>query len=230
MKCIVPLAGPDLWTQQYGLRPLVNVNGTPLIEAALRPRAWAAAMKPSDYIFVIRETTGYADLADYLRKTWPGSRSVTLSDVTGGALFSCLAAMALVPPDETVIIDLADIFFCEGPDDPEVLMTKEGYGAVVPVFVSNEACYSYLKIEDGFVTEAREKIVISANASAGVYMFRNSEVFLQAATHSIAHRSELAHKNKLFICPMINGVIAGGLKVIAPDVSDCQPVGKMFHL
>nr|AGU12316.1 hypothetical protein [uncultured organism] len=229
MKCIIPLAGPDLWTEKHGLRPLVDVNGTPLLEAALRPRAWAGRLAPDDHIFVLRETTGHADLVAFLRDGWPGCRIVTLSHLSGGALFSCLAAMALVAADEALIIDLADVLFADGPADPSALFAEAACGAIVPVFPSDEPCYSYLKMRDGQVSEAREKQVISDNASAGVYMFRSVEIFLRAAAHSIAHRDDLAHKGSLFICPMINGVIADGHTVIAPGISDCRPVGKIFH-
>ncbi|MCD7110975.1 hypothetical protein LRX75_18230 [Rhizobium sp. DKSPLA3] len=229
MKCIVPLAGPDLWSERHGLRPLVNHEGTPLIEAALRPRAWASLLAPSDYVFVVRETTAHLDLVAFLKDAWPGCRIVTLSHLSAGALFSCLAATALVPADEPLIVDLADVLFHEGPADPAALFAQGAYGAIVPVFASSEPCYSYLTISDGLVTGAREKQVISGHASAGVYMFRNIEIFLGASAHSIAHRDELAHKGSLFICPMINGVIADGHSVIAPHIRDCRPAGKIFH-
>lgn len=229
MKCIVPLAGPDLWTDKHGLRPLFDLDGTPLIAAALKARAWAGKLAPEDYVFVLREVARLSELVDYLRATWPGCRIVTLSNLTGGALFSVLAAMALVKPDEPVIVDLADILFSSGPSDPEALFAGEGHGAIVPVFTSSEDCYSYLTIFDDLVTEAREKQVISDNASAGVYMFRDIKVFLRAAAHNIDHRETMSFRNILFICPMVNGVIAGGDTVVAPYVEDCRPVGKIFH-
>jgi hypothetical protein len=99
----------------------------------------------------------------------------------------------------------------------------------VPVFTADEGCYSYLRIEGGRVIEAREKLVISDNASAGVYMFRDVQTFLRAASHSIDHRDTLSWKGALFICPMVNGVIAAGQEVLAPHVPNCVPVGKMFH-
>lgn len=229
MKCIVPLAGPDVWSDRYGLRPLFKVDGQPLIDLALRSRAWNAMLAGKDYIFVLRETDGVEQLGSHLSASFPGCRFVTLSQLSGGALFSVLAAMALVEPAEPLIIDLADILFSHGPADPAALFAQEGLGAAVPVFLSGESCYSYLRIESGLAVEAREKQVISDHASAGVYMFRNVEVFLEAASHSIRHRDMLAYRNSLFICPMVNGVVAAGLKVVAPAVSDCRPVGKLFH-
>ena len=32
-----------------------------------------------------------------------------------------------------------------------------------------------------------------------------------------------------FVCPMVNGVVASGLRVAAPAVADANPVSKMFH-
>lgn len=229
MKCVVPLAGPDLWTERYGLRPLVEVYGKPLIEAALRSRAWAERLAGEDYIFVLRDVPQRSVFMEYLRSTWPGCRLVTLSDVTGGALYSCLAATAFLPPDEAVVVDLADILFAGGPEDPADLFARTGHGAVVPTFPSDEPCYSYLNVVEGLVVEAREKQVISDNASAGVYMFRDMQVFLAAAVHNIAHRQDMGVNGNLFVCPMVNGVLADGHTVTAPRVIDCRPVGKVFH-
>jgi hypothetical protein len=228
LKCIVPLAGPDLQSERYGLRPLMDVDGTPLIDAVLRMRAWARALRPDDYIFVVRQVEALAVLTDHLGRNWPGCRIVTLSHLTGGALYSVMAATALVPPGEALIVDLADILFSAGPADPEAQFAN-GCGAIVPVFTSSEDCYSYLTFEDGRVTGAREKAAISNSASGGVYMFRDVQTFLRAAAHSIDHRDALSWNGALFVCPMVNGVIEAGDKVHAPHIGTCRPVGKLFH-
>ena len=228
MKCIVPLAGPDLKTDQYGLRPLYKVGDQTLIETALKPRAWAGGLSGSDYIFVVREVVGLDALQSFLSQTWPGCKIVTLSHLTQGALFSVLGAVGLCGLDESIIVDLADIVFSEGPAEPTKLF-NQGYEAIVPVFTSDEGCYSYLRSEAGDVVEAREKVVISNDASAGVYMFKNAQTFLRAAAHSMDNHATLSHKNMLFICPMINGVIAQGGRVAIPKVYNIEPVGKAFH-
>lgn len=228
MKCIVPLAGPDLHAETEGFRPLVKVDGIPLLEAALETRAWRSALGPPDYIFVVRQVPALHELTAYLGTTWPGCRIVTLSHPTGGALFSVLAATALVPPGEPLVVDLADMLFTEGPPDPEGAFPL-GFSMVVPVFTSRDTCYSYLTIEQGRVTGAQEKRPVSDTASAGVYIFRNVQTFLRAASHSIDHRETLAWNGALFICPTINGVIAAGHEVQALHIGDCRPIGKAFH-
>jgi hypothetical protein len=228
MKCIVPLAGPDLLTEAYGFRPLMRHDGQTLIERALKPRAWAGRLKASDYIFVVRQVEGLATLTDYLSDTWPGCQIVTLSHLTGGALYSVLAGVSLCAPNEPFIVDLADMLFDEGPSDPETLM-RAGFASVVPVFTSDDPIYSYLRTEAGEVVEACEKVVISDKASAGVYMFDSPQRFLRAAAHSMDHIHTLGHRGLLFICPMINGVIADAGRVSAPHIATISPVGKIFH-
>ncbi len=229
MTCIVPLAGPDLYSSEKGFRPLYALPEGPLLRVALRGRPWAqrGGMEGADYVFVVREAGPIEDLIRFLRTGWPGCRIVRLSDGTGGALFSALAGVAYSGNGGALCLDLADILF----DADETLGHKWGQrvGGITPCFRSQEACYSYLEEEDGRVTRAAEKIVISDKASAGVYFFRDSAIFLGAAAHSIANASTLAYNGVLFVCPAMNGVLAQGLEVESPMVWNERPVGKLFH-
>lgn len=229
MKCIVPLAGPDLEHPEHRFRPWYPYRGERILQHALEGRSWRGKLDGSDFVFVVRHVAGVADLEAWLAATWPGCRIVRLSHATGGALFSAMAGIAAIADtDEPVIIDLADILFDCGNEDLTALIAGD-VGAVVPCFSSDEPCYSYLRMEDGNVVEAAEKRVISDRASAGVYIFRNPATYLSCARHSIEHRQTLAYRNILFVCPAVNGVIAEGGIVLAPMVEDVQPIGKIFH-
>lgn len=226
MKCIVPLAGPDLWTPQFGLRPLFVYDHRFLLDWALETRSWRGLLAASDYIFVIRVCPQMAELIGHLEAQWPGCRIVMLPDLTDGAMLSVMAGVTLVHDGEPIIVDLADIIF----DDPvDLTPLPAGVGMIVPVFQSRSEAFSYLEIENGVVTRAREKVVISSHASAGVYIFASREVFLRSAVHSMLHADELQHRNNYFICPMANGIIADGLSVLALPVANVIPVGKLFH-
>ena len=159
MKCIVPLAGPDLIHPVHGLRPLLDYHGQPLLAAALESRPWRAALQSSDFIFVVRAVEPLEVLTAYLAATWPGSRIIVLSDLTEGAMLTVMAGLALAADDEPLIVDLADILF-EADLSPTALLVGK-VGCVVPCFASSDDCYSYLRSEDGRVVEAAEKRVIS---------------------------------------------------------------------
>lgn len=229
MICVVPMAGPDLIHPEHGFRPLFPVEGRPLIEVALEGRPWrrAGVVKDEDYVFILRDVPEVARLAAFLGERWPGSRVVMVSALTGGALLSALAGVALADPARPLMIDLADILFAC--DHDFSAPWPVGLGAVVPCFTSDESCYSYLREENGRIVEAAEKRVISDKASAGVYVFRDPAVFLAAAAHSLAHRESLTYKGILFVCPAMNGVLAQGLEVAAHPATDVQPIGKLFH-
>ena len=229
MKCIVPLAGGDLVHPKHEFRPWFPVGDQCLLQVAVNQRAWRQKLADSDYIFVVREVPGLERLVNWLLESWPGCGIVRLSNMTAGAMFTAMAGLSLVKNDnEIIIVDLADILFTTGPSDPERAFS-EGVGAIIPCFESSEPCYSYLRKEGSRVVEAAEKRVISNTASAGVYMFKNRSTYLIAAQHSIANAAELTVRGVFFVCPMANGVIAAGQKILAPMVDNVRAVGKIFH-
>ncbi len=228
MKCIVPLAGPDLYSAEWGLRPLhVLPDGRTLLAAALETRSWRSELEGDDYIFVVREVEELQALRSALGAYWPGCKVVTVSHLSGGALLSTLAGVALAAGGAPLCVDLADILFT-GPEDFWTDWDEE-LGAATPCFISNDPAYSYFRLDGTRVVEAAEKRVISDHASAGVYFFRDPSVFLEATAHSLRHRGTLSHKGALFVCPSINGVLAQGLEVAAFLVQEPVPVGKIFH-
>jgi hypothetical protein len=227
MKCLVPLAGPDLLHPRHGFRPLVAHGSQTLIEAALNSRAWRTRLASEDFVFVLRQVEGVEALQAFLKSRWPGSAVVTLSTLTRGAMMSALAGAALVGPNEPLIIDLADMLFTS---DLTLAFDPTGpVGAIAPCFTASDPCYSYLRSLEGRVVEIAEKRVISSDASVGVYGFRDTAVFLRAAAYALDHAPTLTHAGLFFVAPMLNGVLDQGLEVLAPPVHDVEPIGKMFH-
>jgi hypothetical protein len=226
MKCVVPLAGPDILDPEKGFKPLTEISGDTLIHRTLAGRPWAWTLASTDYIFVTRGDLCTTELEDYLRAKWYGCRIVTIPGITDGAMLSALAGILMVPDDVPVIVDLADIIF-DAPNLQTIAFSKK-LGAIIPSFKSQEIIYSYLVIENGKVTKAAEKQVISDNASAGVYIFRDRQSYVAAAAHSIANREEMRFKSTYFVCPMANGLIEAGYYVISPSVENVVSISKDF--
>ncbi|WP_448192914.1 hypothetical protein [Azospirillum sp. sgz301742] len=233
MMCIVPLAGPDVVHPTRGIKALMDVNGLPLVEAALSGRPWwrDGRLRPNGLVFVLRrDIPESVALEAVLRQRFPGAAFAWLGGLSGGALCSALAGTALLArPERPVCIDLVDILYeCGAPttehfSDPNV-------AALVPWFGSEESCYSYVRMDaEGRVLEAAEKRVISRNASAGTYLFRDAATWLDAAAHSMRHHDRLAHKGALFVCPSVTGLIEAGRTVLGVPVSGAHPVSKLFH-
>lgn len=230
MNVVVPLAGPDFVHPTYGLRPLFEVDGKPLIVTALESRPWirSGEVRGQDLVFVVRDLPETAEVLAVLGDRFPAHRVVTLSQLSGGALFSALAGAALVADDRPLCIDLVDILY-DWTDWPGGGLWRQGLGGVAPSFVSSDPAYSYFEMDGDKVLRAAEKVVISNRASAGTYLFRDTGVFLSAAGHSLANRKALSYRDVLFVCPAMNGVLAQGLEVEAPLIAGVRPVGKRFH-
>ncbi|CAO3424183.1 hypothetical protein [Azospirillum doebereinerae] len=234
MMCIVPLAGPDLLHPTLGLKPLMAVDGRPLVETALTGRPWwrQGRLRPDGLVFVLRRDLPVGEtLEAVLRQRFPGAAFVWLGELSGGALLSALAGTALLRrPEEPLCIDLVDLLYESVDPIEERFAADPALAAVVPWFESNEDCYSYLRMDAaGRVTEAVEKRVISSCASAGSYLFRDAATWLEAAAHSIRHRDRLGCRGALFVCPAMTGLIEAGRSVVGMPVDHVRPITKLFH-
>jgi hypothetical protein len=218
---VVPLAGPDFEAADGTVKAEIELDGRPLLRRALESRAWWGD-GPEQLVFVLRDSPRSRRFAHESLAAWyPGAEVVHIGACTGGAALSAAAGVALARDlAAPVVVDLADILF-EGGGEAPGLFADPALGGVGLVFPADAAKYSYLKLaRDGRMIEAREKLVISGHASAGVYLFRNAGVYFGALAHSVANRARLAHKGLLFVCPMLNGVVAQGLDVRAAAVTN----------
>ena len=232
MYCIVPLAGPDFVHPTLGIKPLMPIDGEPLLRKVITSRPWwrSGNLQPSNLIFVLRDIPETVKFIEDLDDWFPGSRKVIISSLTSGALMSALAGVSLIKDfTAPLCIDLVDILY----ETEELILDRfqdDSIGGVVPYFTSDESCYSYFEMNtEGFVTHAVEKQVISSHASAGTYWFRDTATYLNAAAFSLNHISELSVKGILFVCPAMNYIINTGKKVVPIPVDNIQSVSKIFH-
>ena len=230
MIVIVPLAGPDFEGDDGLVKAEREVQGLPLLRRALESRAWwgEAALQ---LIFVLKDTARSRQFARERLQAWyPAADVVYLSAATLGAAFSVAAGLSLIrDPDAPVVVDLCDILFDAELDVRGAFAESSHLGGLAVTFPSDRSKYSYLTFDDrGDMLAAREKVVISDTASAGVYMFRSSAVFLRALAASVEQREALAHNGVLFVCPMLNGVKGQGLVVRAAPASNVVDVADVI--
>lgn len=232
MKCIVPLAGPQLTHPEHGLVIKYPVDGTPLLRRTLETRPWREQLRASDLIFVLREGKELLEISEAVTAWYPGCRIVTLSHLTQGALLSALAGASLATAlDEPLIVDLADIIYDADVDIEARFAADPSVGAIATYFDADDACYSFFTFAaDGSVAFAAEKKAISRNASAGTYIFRSTAHFIAAAGRSLTQtRDELRVGSALFVCPVLNSVIRQGMRVLPVAARNVLSVSKLLH-
>lgn len=232
MLCIVPLAGPDFYSSDYGVKPFVEIDGQSLIELTLRSRPWMldGSMNDTALVFVLRASEHTRDAQQQLTRLFPGSRSVVLSELTKGALMSSLAGLAFSTGNEMpVIVDLADLVYKTTENIISRFLGASSPDGVIPWFTSDDASFSYLRIEKGIVAETAEKRVISSHASAGTYFFRNASLLTRAIAGSLLIPSRYLVNGSLFLCPAYNVLIEDGAIIEEVEVFDVEAYSKKFH-
>ncbi|MDC0985830.1 hypothetical protein OAS67_00815 [Alphaproteobacteria bacterium] len=230
---IIPLAGPDFYTDEFGIRPLYRYADSTVLQYVLEKRAWynASLAGNNRFVFVLRNEPPHTEIMlDFIKNNYPKAMTVMLSELTSGALLSAIAGIALVDKlDEPVVIDLADISFDWNFDIEKWFANNQCVDAVIPYFRSTDSKFSYLMLDGEFVTRAREKQQISENASAGVYLFRNAAAYLRSVIFCLENPEICKFGSSLFVCPAINGIIKSGRKVSAFPVNNAVPLSGIFH-
>lgn len=232
MRAIIPLAGPDFYDDRYGVKPLTLFEGKPLIQTAIESRCWyqSGELRAQDIVFVLRETPHSESVIHFLKSTFAGCKWMMLSALTRGALYSSMAGLALVDDHQSpIVVDLVDILYSSKFNVKQLFADDPILGGVLPFFPSVNPKYSYLQCEDGYVVQTAEKKVISDRASAGTYFFRNMPVLLEAYCHSLENSEELAVNGNLFLCPVFNGVVAHGRRVLPLEVENVREISLLFH-
>lgn len=228
MYSIIPLAGGDFYNESYGVKPLVEIDGEPLIQRAIKSRSWYKNGE-TDFehtIFVLRETEHTEGFRDYIKENFPKSKIVTISQLSGGALMSALAGASMITDyNAAVVVDLVDIIYDSSSFSPtDIFMNDPSVGGVLPYFNSDNEKYSYIEISGGYALQVAEKRVISNNASAGTYFFKNISVFLSSVMESVSFDKLYSYKDILFLAPAFNAVVRNGMRVLPVEVKDVNPV------
>ena len=87
---------------------------------------------------------------------------------------------------------------------PFLLEKNDGY---IDIFESNNHAYSYILLEEGVVKSIAEKIVISNNATSGLYAFKDLNVFNNFYEH-----------NMVFITDIYKSMVENNKKIVTSKV------------
>lgn len=149
---IIPLAGPDFYTEKFGIRSLYPLGDTTLIEHVLSNRFWMHdEIGKNQIVFVLLDMgTHTKDMQGFIAQKFPLAHNVVLSSVSPGAPFSALAGLALSSDiNAPVVIDLADIRFSLSLDIEAYFSHHPRVMGLIPYFQSGDPKFSYLRIERG---------------------------------------------------------------------------------
>ena len=154
----------------------------------------------------------------------------SIPDNTAGAAASALLGAVKLDQTKPLLVissnQLTDIDYTQLSN----FMTDNNYDAGTVVFEDIHPRYSFVSLdEDGLINEASEKRPISKNATAGIYWFKDTALFVSFVKNMI--RNDAKVDNKFYICPSLNEVILCGGRVGAFHINkkDYHPLKDVYQ-
>jgi dTDP-glucose pyrophosphorylase len=216
INILIPLAGKDTFsTDSDNAFPkiLSDVSGELLIERAAK--AFIALNYEKKIVIAIpkKESEKYQ-----LNRVLPLlDEQIKLCNINGntqGAACSALLAVESLNLDAPLIISSFEqvLDFDLKPYVEDFF--ENDVDAGVLTFEAIHPKWSYVKVcDEGWVTQAAEKMPISKNAIAGFYFYKSARHFVEAAQGMI--RKDVKTNGLFFIAPTINEIILNGGRVKA---------------
>ena len=197
MNILMPMAGEGSRTKGRSTlpKPFIPILGLPMFHWAV-----SSANIKAHKIFVIRGE--HRDLVPSIEALYPRSSVVIQDGPLNGAVLSCLLASDLIVNEPLLIMDCDMSVSLDYMD-----LVKDNPDIGVLTFTSQSPSYSYVS-DNGLVIE---KKVVSSNAVAGSFYWKNGSDFVKYAKKAVSKGKTL--NNEFYMSSAINEAVLDGLAV-----------------
>lgn len=219
LTIVIPMAGNGSRFALAGYRdpkPLIPVDGKPMIEWVVDNLRVPGAR----FVFIIRGDYP-PSCRDFLYRIAPGCVVITVDQVTEGAACTVLLARYLIDNDDPLLIANSDQYL-DGFDVSAFIKLNGADGKISTFDGERHPKWSYAKVENGLVTEVREKDPFSDHATTGIYLWARGSDFVWCADQMISKNIRV--NNEFYTVPTYNEAILAGLKITI------EPCKKMWGL
>jgi dTDP-glucose pyrophosphorylase len=214
LNIVIPMAGAGSRFVTAGYvdpKPLIRIHGVPMIRLIienLRPR------EAHRFIFICQQAHVQAhDLTAKLERWAPGCAVILLQGLTEGAACTVLCAKSLIDNDDELMIANSDQYVDVDINAYLGAMRGRKLDGQIMTMTASDPKWSYVKLsddDDHYVTTVVEKVVISSEATTGIYNFRCGRDFVRAA-ESMIHEG-LRANGEFYVAPTYNQLIRVGYK------------------
>ncbi len=218
LNIVIPMAGRGSRFADAGYelpKPLIDVNGKPMIEVVtnnIRPN------REHRFIYICQEEhLKKYNLESELNRMSPGCQIITIDHITEGAACTVLLAEKLIDNDDELMIANSDQYVDTDIND---YVDKMGdFDGLIMTMPADHPKWSYIRFdENGYVTEVREKEVISHEATVGIYNYKHGSDFVQYSHQMIDKNIRV--NNEFYVAPVYNEMIADGKKIVFHNVGE----------
>jgi beta-phosphoglucomutase-like phosphatase (HAD superfamily)/dTDP-glucose pyrophosphorylase len=205
INVLIPMAGEGSRFSQAGYKdpkPMIDVNGKSMINLVHDNIGIDA-----HYIFIAKaEHIEKYSLENHIKTFCKDFTIISQDGRLDGAAKTALLAKDLIDNDSHLLIANSDQEIdWQGKRSIDEI-TRSGIDGALLTFKSNQEKWSYAKIdENNLVKHVAEKIVISDDATCGVYYWNKGSDFVKYAEQMID--KNIKTNNEFYICPIYNEAI-----------------------
>lgn len=218
LNIVIPMAGRGSRFADAGYelpKPLIDAGGKPMIELVtenIRPKC------EHRFIYICQEEhLDKYNLAKELERMSPGCKIITIDHITEGAACTVLLAEKYIDNDDEMMIANSDQFV--DTDINDYIPKMGDNDGLIMTMPADHPKWSYIRFDDnGFVTEVREKEVISNEATVGIYNYKHGSDFVKYARQMINKNIQV--NNEFYVAPVYNEMIADGKKIVFHNVGE----------
>jgi len=202
LNIVVPMAGRGSRFIKEGFKdpkPLINVNGKHMIEVVINN------LKPKQvhrFIFVC-QTDHVRDynLRDVFTKSCENFEIVEINGITEGAAITVLKAREFFDSEDALMIANSDQWVDIDINDYLKDINERKLTGSMLTMNANDPKWSYAKLnDDKLVTEVIEKVVISDEATVGIYNFVKGSDFCKFADHMV--EQDIRSNGEFYVAPV----------------------------
>lgn len=223
LNIVIPMAGRGSRFANAGYelpKPLIDVMGQPMVELVTKNIAPECGHR---FIYICQEEhMEKYGLEELLKKISPGCEMVVIDHITEGAACTVLLAAEYIDTKDALMIANSDQYVDMSID--EYINSIENEDGLIMTMPADDPKWSFIRYdEDGYVTEVREKQVISNEATVGIYNYAHGSDFVRYANQMI--EKDVRVNGEFYVAPVYNEMISDGKKIIFKNIGD-----KMYGL
>jgi NDP-sugar pyrophosphorylase family protein len=222
LTIVIPMAGRGSRFADAGYelpKPLLPIHGIPMIEAVVRN---LAPSEPARFVFICqREHLASFGFEAGLRRAAPGCEIVAIDGITEGAACTVLLAEPAIDPDDVLVIANSDQWVDHTMDAHLSVMRRDGLDGLIMTMTADDPKWSYVELDERrLVTNVVEKVVVSDEATVGIYNFAHGADYVRAADAMIAADERV--NGEFYVAPVYNQLIAEGARIGVYNVGDVE--------
>ncbi|MFT5653732.1 MAG: dTDP-glucose pyrophosphorylase [Psychromonas sp.] len=202
LNIVIPMAGKGSRFVKEGYsdpKPLILLEKKRMIEVVINN------LRPSiehRFIFICQQShlLDY-DLAVKLKEWAPGCEVIGIDGITEGAACTVLCAKEYINNDDSLMIANSDQWVDVDIDTYLAFMDSESLDGLIMTMKADDPKWSYAKVNDkGSVVEVVEKVVVSDEATVGIYNYRHGSDFVIKAEKMI--KNKIMSNGEYYVAPV----------------------------